>query len=73
MSDEEMFKPVQCRFCTKFFAQYSCAKNWVGECDCPKCQGMCECHDLKQPLTDEQIDDIRSIIAKAEAKLRGAA
>lgn len=30
-----------CRFCEKFFARFRC--NAPDECDCPKCQGMCEC------------------------------
>lgn len=33
-----------CRFCKEFFEKYVCAKNiGEGECDCPKCQGYCEC------------------------------
>lgn len=29
-----------CRLCQKFFAQFRC--NAPDECDCPRCQGMCE-------------------------------
>ena len=31
----------QCSKCRRFFAQYRCAAP--DECDCPRCQGMCEC------------------------------
>jgi len=30
-----------CDFCKRFFARFRC--NKPDECDCPKCQGMCEC------------------------------
>lgn len=33
--------PTPCRYCEQFFEQYK--HNPDGECDCPKCQGMCEC------------------------------
>jgi len=32
---------VRCHFCEKFFSRFRC--NAPDECDCPKCQGMCEC------------------------------
>lgn len=33
--------PVQCRMCAAFFARFRCNKPM--ECDCPKCQGYCDC------------------------------
>ena len=30
-----------CRHCARFFARFRC--NAPGECDCPRCQGYCEC------------------------------
>lgn len=33
--------PPKCKPCTEFFAQFRC--NAPGECDCPPCQGTCEC------------------------------
>jgi hypothetical protein len=35
----------QCEYCRKFFERYSCGKKWIGECDCPKCQGYCKCKE----------------------------
>jgi hypothetical protein len=34
-------EPVQCAKCNAFFARYRC--NKPQECDCPKCQGYCDC------------------------------
>lgn len=31
----------QCERCQRFFSKYRC--NKPEECDCPRCQGMCEC------------------------------
>lgn len=34
----------QCGNCQEFFAKHTCAVlSGHGECDCPKCQGYCEC------------------------------
>ncbi len=33
----------QCIMCKKFFVEYSFRCNKPEECDCPKCQGFCEC------------------------------
>jgi hypothetical protein len=39
-----------CEHCEKFAALgFECSAHTHGECDCPKCQGFCEC-----PLTAEQ-------------------
>ena len=32
-------KPKGCDFCAEFLDNHACP----GECDCPKCQGCCEC------------------------------
>lgn len=39
----------RCKHCEAFFKRYQCAKTTIGECDCPKCQGYCECY-----LTEEE-------------------
>jgi len=36
---------IQCKHCKEFFAKYSCGADRYGECDCPRCQGYCECID----------------------------
>jgi hypothetical protein len=33
----------RCHHCEKFFARYRCSARTRLECDCPKCQGYCEC------------------------------
>lgn len=40
----------QCKHCKKFFNElgYRCAAETHGECDCPKCQGMCQCSNPKK-------------------------
>lgn len=39
---------MQCPRCETYFTRYTCGKNvGSGECDCPKCQGYCQCEDLK--------------------------
>lgn len=35
--------PSECKHCSAFFKSYRCGMTTHGECDCPKCQGMCEC------------------------------
>jgi hypothetical protein len=39
----------ECKHCEKFHAlgRYCTAKSH-GECDCPKCQGFCECKGVKR-------------------------
>ena len=32
----------QCEPCARFFSRYAC--NQPLECDCPQCQGYCECN-----------------------------
>ncbi len=36
----------RCEYCERFFARYQCAMSTHLECDCPKCQGYCECSEL---------------------------
>jgi len=36
-------EPALCWYCQRFFAQYACTAA-LGECDCPRCQGLCECN-----------------------------
>lgn len=38
-----------CCHCRRFFAQFRCAAATHGECDCPKCQGYCECGYALRP------------------------
>lgn len=42
-----------CKHCEEFFKRYSCAKTTIGECDCPKCVGYCECYLLEAKDTVE--------------------
>lgn len=36
----------KCNACLMFFAMFRCGANQgEGECDCPKCQGYCKCHE----------------------------
>lgn len=39
---ERQIAEEQCPRCKAFFAKYSC-NVWRGECDCPRCQGYCQC------------------------------
>jgi len=42
-----------CRFCEEFFERFRCSAYTHLECDCPKCQGYCECEfdDEEEPPT----------------------
>lgn len=44
---------ARCEQCQDFFALYRC--NAPGECDCPKCQGYCKCHELEGWNGDEHV------------------
>lgn len=35
---------MKCQACQKFFSRFQCGISLLGECDCPKCQGYCECN-----------------------------
>ena len=37
-------KDDKCPMCRDFFSKYRC--NSPEECDCPKCQGLCECEEF---------------------------
>ena len=41
--DGGVIQHAQCKHCAEFFSRFSCSANTHGECDCPKCQGYCEC------------------------------
>ncbi len=41
--EDEEDMAEQCKACVTFFARFRC--NWPDECDCPKCQNLCECED----------------------------
>jgi len=37
-----------CDHCKAYFARFSCGKGRAPfECDCPKCQGYCECRLIR--------------------------
>lgn len=38
---------MPCKHCETFFASHRC--NKPEECDCPKCQGICECGKSGEP------------------------
>jgi len=49
---------MPCDQCTAFFAQYKC--NTPLECDCPKCQGQCNCNYLAEYKNNEiEIDNLQ--------------
>ncbi len=50
----------KCKHCREFFKRYRCAKDTIGECDCPKCQGYCECYLLEGEEPPGFEDDGRS-------------
>jgi hypothetical protein len=37
---------MTCGKCQAFFSRYRCSAQPYGECDCPKCQGLCECERI---------------------------
>lgn len=41
--DGGVIQHAQCKHCAAFFSKFRCAAQSHGECDCPKCQGYCEC------------------------------
>jgi len=53
--------PNLCGYCERFFAQYACSAA-LGECDCPRCQGLCECD-----LPDDAPDDERFVAVEPES------
>ena len=40
-------KEYTCEYCIKFFETlgFTCTMDTLMECDCPRCQGMCECEE----------------------------
>ena len=44
---------MQCESCERFFSRFQCGKAAYLECDCPKCQGMCECEPQEGADDDE--------------------
>ena len=50
---------MTCNRCTTFFAIYRCGAP--EECDCPKCQGLCECdsdENLSIDRTPDPLDEV---------------
>jgi hypothetical protein len=43
---------VQCRHCQEFLKRYR--HNPDGECDCPRCQGICECREFRLNLAGDR-------------------
>ena len=39
----------RCVACVRFFSRYQCAMIPHGECDCPRCQGYCQCKARPMP------------------------
>lgn len=40
---------MKCTKCEEFLSKYSC--NSPDECDCPKCQGLCDCFELEEVVS----------------------
>lgn len=60
---------VKCEACEKFFDKSVCSAQTHGECDCPKCQGYCECEEKKIPsladYPEPALNDMIGGVAKA--------
>jgi len=41
--EDKVQRNQPCKYCREFFSHYSCGMSVYLECDCPKCQGYCEC------------------------------
>jgi hypothetical protein len=53
-------KTKPCKFCKKWKKTgRPCSAEALGECDCPVCQGLCECHDYVGDLTSLLKDLVR--------------
>lgn len=57
-------RPKRCDRCRRFFARYRC--NAPGECDCPRCQGMCGCEVVDEVVFPKD-DDVRQAEERVEA------
>jgi hypothetical protein len=58
---------VPCRFCKEFFAQFRC--NAPDECDCPKCQGYCECeHSLNEVARLDRLGEPSKATAELDSR-----
>lgn len=44
-----------CTKCSEFFERFRC--NAPDECDCPKCQGLCECDNSTWAMFTKRTDD----------------
>jgi len=44
-----------CQLCRDFYARFRC--NKPNECDCPRCQGMCDDADGPKYLSSLHFDD----------------
>jgi hypothetical protein len=43
---EDAVKVVKCKSCVRWaMTKRPCTLSSHGECDCPKCQGLCDCED----------------------------
>lgn len=45
---------TKCTACEKFFSRFAC-NFYFGECDCPECQGYCECRQKEKKEMSEFI------------------
>jgi len=49
-----------CKKCEEYYKRYRCGKNiGEGECDCPKCQGLCE--DGLEKLAGAVVDEVEAL------------
>lgn len=48
---------IRCDPCREFFVRFRC--NAPLECDCPKCQGLCECEAQNEGEEEERNADVR--------------
>lgn len=60
-----------CDSCRQFFARFRCSAASHGECDCPKCQGYCECSMLIYRTTDQKIATLKAWLKRRADQPRG--
>lgn len=53
--DMGVLSPARCVPCNEFFLKFRC--NSPEECDCPPCQGMCECEKCETCQGKGQVID----------------
>jgi len=62
----EKERKMTCKSCSTYFGNgRHCNADRFGECDCPKCQGLCDCEDEHKSENEKN----RAAVALAEGHL----